>query len=82
MKRSERSNGLDTALYKNYLYLDSTILCCGLLHLATRVFSPKYLDFVRLSGIDIGVWLYMGDTGTHFFYLSRRTSTLSEILLE
>ena len=26
MKRFERSNGLDTALYKNYLYLLSTLL--------------------------------------------------------
>ena len=52
MKRFERSNGLDTALYKNYLYL----LHVNKLYSATHLFFfTKFCNRLESHGVYDGV---------------------------
>ena len=47
MKRFERSNGLDTALYKNYLYLLLQV------HLVFLNYNYKYLPSIHMLTVSI-----------------------------
>ena len=44
MKRFEQSNGLDTALYKNYLYLYLTHLFCCVMCVAVMLLTVNFFD--------------------------------------
>ena len=71
MKRFERSNGLDTALYKNYLYLFfpflASLTLCG--------FTP--IIFIKECMTDNKVKLNDVKTEIMFIFLGRMSTSLS-----